>query len=288
MFRIPEGLEYHVWMAGACTIILSISAAACIEMSVHTEWSVLTIGLFLALAAALPLPIYWHERQRIDMRDAAATIPWALILAIILPLSVDAAARVGKPLQDANFVRLDDALGINVQRLMAWSTHSVVGAAINESYELLIPLLPIAILVPALTGRWRNARGFLFGNIVAFAVGLPLFALFPAVGPWYGYHLGATREQMQCQRDLFLLRVPGPYTFHPAGVVCFPSFHVIWAVLCGYALWEVRILRIPVTLLSGAIILSTVTTGWHYFSDLLAGLIVAALAIVAARSTKFA
>jgi membrane-associated phospholipid phosphatase len=70
---------------------------------------------------------------------------------------------------------------------------------------------------------------------------------------------------------------------HPAiyGVVCFPSFHVIWAILCAAALWTYKPLRVPVALVYGLIILSTMTTGWHYFIDVVAGAVVALLSLKA-------
>lgn len=286
MLRIPAALRFHLGMAGACAAILSISIVACRYESVHVAWRGLMIALIVAIGAVLPLPAYWHEKHRIDMRDAALMIPWAFVLAVILPLSVDAAARVARPLQDANFVRLDEAIGISVPHIMTWARNHLLGRVVDKSYILLIPLLPVAVLAPALTGRWREAQGFLVGNIAAFAIGLPLFALFPAVGPWYGYHLAATVEQLKCQSDLLLLRIPGPYSFQPAGIVCFPSFHVVWAILCVPALWGFRLLRIPVAILSGMIILSTLTSGWHYFSDVLAGIVVAIVSLVAVSLSR--
>jgi membrane-associated phospholipid phosphatase len=69
-----------------------------------------------------------------------------------------------------------------------------------------------------------------------------------------------------------------------AGVVCFPSFHAIWAVLCGYAFSGFRrYIRIPVYVLAALMFLSTVTTGWHYVIDVLAGLLVAVVSLLIAR-----
>jgi membrane-associated phospholipid phosphatase len=53
----------------------------------------------------------------------------------------------------------------------------------------------------------------------------------------------------------------------------------MWAILCARALWGFKPLRIPLAALSGMIILSTMTTGWHYFSDVLAGVLLAAVSI---------
>lgn len=272
--------NFHVRMACACTAILTLSIVGCRLTSIQiADGKSLAIALVVSLAAFMPLPLYWHERQRMDMREGALVIPWALILAVILPFSVDATARLGMPLQDANLVRIDRAFGFNVLEITAWASHHWLGSVINRTYPLLLLLLPVAAFGPALAGKWAEARDFVAANIAAFVIGLAAFALIPAIGPWYGYHVAGGLEQIRCQTDLLLLRVPGPYIFHPAGIVCFPSFHVIWAILCARALWGFRFLRFPVILLSGMIILSTLTTGWHYFADVLAGAIVAALSI---------
>jgi hypothetical protein len=57
----------------------------------------------------------------------------------------------------------------------------------------------------------------------------------------------------------------------------------MWAILCAQALWGYRFLRIPASLLSGLIVLSTMTTGWHYFSDVLGGILLAVVAMVASE-----
>ncbi len=276
--------RFHRWMACACAGILTISVIACRLTLVQPTLGDSMIALFVVLAGILPLPVYWHEKQRMEMREGAMTIVWALVLAIILPISVYAAARAGTPLQDANFVRLDAAFGISVPSMMTWASHHLIGSVVNRSYVLLIPLLPVAVFVPALTGKWKDARVFLVGNVAAFSIGLVAFALFPAIGPWYGYHFAGTAQQMRCQSDLLLLRIPGPNSIQAAGVVCFPSFHVIWAILCARALWGFKLLRIPLTVLATMIIFSTMTTGWHYFCDVLAGVIVAFLSIAIARA----
>jgi len=284
MHRLRYVSKFHRWMACACAGILVISVIACRLALVQLSLGDSMIALFVVLAGVLPLPLYWHEKQRIDMREGAMAIVWALVLAIILPISVYAAARAGMPLQDANFSRLDAAFGVSVPSMMAWASHHLLGVVLNWSYILLIPLLPIAVFVPALTGKWKDARVFLVANIAAFSIGLVGFALLPAVGPWYGYHFAGTAQQMRCQSDLLLLRIPGPNSIQAAGVVCFPSFHVIWAILCARALWGFKLVRIPLTVLATMIIFSTMTTGWHYFCDVLAGVIVAFLSIAIANA----
>jgi membrane-associated phospholipid phosphatase len=284
--RIDKIPAFHLQMGLASAVLLTVSFVGCQLTSVTIpDIAGISVAVAVVIVATLPLPIYWHEKGKIGLRDAALTIPWGFLFAAFLPFPVAVAARLGMGtnLQDTNFAHLDQSLGVNVPRLMIWASQHWIGDLANKAYSLLIPMIPVSFLLPALTGKVKYAQQFLSANLIAFAVGLPLFGLLPAVGPWYGYHFAARPDQTACQLSLLLLRQPGPYVFHPEGVVCFPSFHVIWAILCAYGLWGFRPLRVPVAIFSGLIILSTMTTGWHFFVDVLAGGLLAIVAIAVAR-----
>jgi hypothetical protein len=285
--RIQSGVDlgFHIRMAYGSFAVLIISFVGCRLTSIHTDISGRVIAIVVMFAMVAPLPIYWHEKGRTILRESALVIPWELLLAATLSFPVLIAARLRMPLQDSLFGRIDQALGVNVPAIVAWADHHWLGAAINRSYPWLLPFLAAASFVPALTGRMKDAREFLFANLVAFAIGVPLFAFLPAVGPWYYFHLAPNPAQAACWAQLLSLRLPGPYLFQEqaAGVVCFPSFHVVWTILCAAALWGFRPIRIPVAVLSAMIIASTLTTGWHYFSDVLGGIAVAAISMAIAR-----
>ena len=283
--RSSVDLDFHLRMTYAVSTVLIISFIGCRLTSIHTDISGRAIAIFLILAMISPLPIYWHEKGRTSLRESVLVIPWELLLAAILSFPVLIAARLRMPLRDTLFGRMDQLLGVNVPEIMAWANHHWLGRVLDRSYPWLLPFLAVAAFAPALLGKMKHAREFLLANLVAFAIGLPMFALLPAVGPWYYYHIAPNPAQASCWEQLLSLRLPGPYIFHEqaAGVVCFPSFHVIWAILCAAALWGFRPIRIPIALLSGMIILSTLTTGWHYFSDVLGGIAVAALSMAVAK-----
>jgi len=288
----PEQLRrgefrFHLQMGFAFALVFLVTAVGCRVKGVRVvDLSEIGVALFVALAAVAPLPLYWQEKGRTDFRDAALTIPWAMLFAVLLPFTVDVAARMNMPLWDETLTRTDLSLGVSVPGIVYWASHSWLGTLANKSYPLLVPMLPIAILAPALTGKVVHAQDFLISNLVAFTIGLTLFALMPAIGPWYGFHFPARPAQLLCESQFLAMRQPGPYSFEPAGIVCFPSFHVIWAILCARSLWCFPAIRIPVALLSGLIILSTLTTGWHYFTDVIVGIVLALISIGIAKASR--
>jgi membrane-associated phospholipid phosphatase len=279
--------SFHLWMAFAISLLLIISLAGCaltgIKLPELGPWAI----VFLVLTAMLlPLPAYWYEKGRADLLDPALILLWTLLLRLIIPLSVRVAARLRMPLQDSLLGHADEHLGVSVPAIMAWANHHWLGSVLNRSYSWVVILLPLAVLVPVLAGRSKYAKEFLVANLIAFAIGIPLFGLLPAVGPWRYYYLPPTPDQtISCEAPLLELRLPGPYILgsQEAGIVCFPSFHVAWAILFAAALWGFRWLRIPVALVSGMVILSTLTTGWHYFADVLGGILLAVISIALAK-----
>jgi len=279
---------FHLRMAFAISALLIISLAGCALTGIELPGLGASAMVFLALAAMLlPLPAYWYEKGRADLLDAALTLLWALLLRMIIPLLVRVAARLRMPLQDSWLGRADEHLGVSVPAIMAWASHHWLGNLVNWSYALVVIFLPLAVVLPVLTRRAKYAKEFLVANVISFVIGIPLFAFVPALGPWRYYHFPATQDQIAaCEAPLLALRLPGTYVLgsEGAGIVCFPSFHVAWAILFAAALWGFRPLRIPVALVTGMVILSTMTTGWHYFADVLGGILLAIISILLAKS----
>jgi PAP2 superfamily len=278
---------FHLRMAFAISILLIISLAGCaltgIEIPGLGSWAIYCLVI---AAMLLPLPAYWYEKGRADLLDSALTLLWALLVRLIIPILVQSGARLRMPLQDSFFGRADEHLGVSVPAIMAWTAHHWLGSVLNRSYAWVVILLPLAVLLPVLAGRLKYAKEFLVANLISFAIGIPLFALLPAIGPWRYFHIPPTQAQTAfCEAPLLAMRLPGTYVLgsQEAGVVCFPSFHVVWAILFAAALWGFRSLRIPIALVTGMVILSTMTTGWHYFVDVLGGIILAIISIVVAK-----
>jgi len=279
---------FHLWIAAAAAVVLITGVIGCALTRIHAgDVGSRILAVVIVLAVFQALPLYWHRKGRYALRDSSLTVLWAALLWTILPFPVDVAGRLGRafPLRDALLARVDASMGVNVAAIAQWSSHHAIGRAINVSYALLGPLLVLSFLVPGLAGRATAVKRLLVANLAAFAIGLPIFACMPAIGPWYGEHFAANRGQATCQADALLLREPGAYEHHPAGVICFPSFHVMWAIVCAQALAaSFRRLRWPAWILAALIVISTMTTGWHYFADVLGGFALAGASLSAARA----
>jgi hypothetical protein len=270
----------HLFMLSVCVCLFSLCAVGSWIGGVDSDWRALALAVGGLLPVALLPGVLWHDAGRRHERDAAFTLPWIVLLTALIPWAAVLSGRLGLPLRDALFLSLDDRLGFSVPAIVAWtSAHSRIGAVLNHSYSLLFLLLPVAAVLPAVTG-YRAAKRFLLANTIAFLVALPMFALLPAIGPWTGYHTAGSAAQRACEASIMAIRSGRPAA--GAGIVCFPSFHVIWAVLSAAALWPMKPLRIPATVLAILIVISTVTTGWHYVVDSLAGLVLAAIALACA------
>ncbi len=69
---------------------------------------------------------------------------------------------------------------------------------------------------------------------------------------------------------------------HMEGLITFPSFHAVWAVLFAWGFYPVKQVRVGAIMLNLFVIASTPIQGAHYFIDIVGGVTVAAIAIYAA------
>jgi membrane-associated phospholipid phosphatase len=82
------------------------------------------------------------------------------------------------------------------------------------------------------------------------------------------------------QYDAVRSTVPFAFTLKEAtGVITFPSFHAFFALVNIWAFRGHRRLFVPMAILNVAMVASTLSTGWHYVTDVLGSFLMAAAAI---------
>jgi membrane-associated phospholipid phosphatase len=282
--HLPVTWRFHVLMALACGCLFLLGTAYSLAHHLPLDIGPNIVLIVITTAVISPLALYYLDRNQPDRMDAALTIPWGVTFGLCIISIVGASARLHFPLRDMNYGALDSMLGVSIPAIREWSLHHQAGKVANASYPFLNWFLLSAFLVPALAGRATAARVFLFANVIAFAISIPIFTLWPAIGPWYAFHTAASPAQLGLQSEILGLHNGTSQAMNVAGLVCFPSFHVIWAILAAWALSTFRPMRIPAAILCTLIICSTVTTGWHYFCDVLSGGIIGVVSLLAARA----
>lgn len=192
-----------------------------------------------------------------------------------------------RPLIDHHLVEFDHLLGIHIPEVMAWfNRHPALDWLLNSAYGTLFHQTLFVLIFLG----FRNARRPLSLFVLRFMISLLpttlIHALFPAEGPFTAYHYDPTASQKHYLEDFRSLRSgrSREIGWHVGtGLITFPSFHTTWAMLLVLALRRHRLLFAASTLLNGLVILSTMTSGWHYFTDVLAGMAVCILTIVLIR-----
>ena len=204
--------------------------------------------------------------------NAAAILNY--ILAGLLPL----------PLWDQRFDAADRALGLDWLSMYHWiGAHPAIDTGSNIVYLALGPEFLILLLVLDGLGRSRDAtalrRYFTTSALVTVFSGI----LMPAAGAFVFYHLPIAHTtacviQVAALRDGSLRLID---LSNAQGLVAFPSFHAALAVICAYAARSLRYLALPAALLNVLIIGSAPAIGGHYYIDIFAGLVLAAIVITA-------
>ena len=210
---MPKVNRFHLFMAATWSTFIAVSVLGCQIMSITPVriGAIVTEDLAV-LALLLLVPVHWHKKKQEDRRESTLVIVWTVAWAAILRYTVLIAARMRMPLRDSLFASIDRSLGADIPAVMEWAVrHSWAGIVLNNSYASLRPLLILAAVLPAWAGKRKEAQEFIVSNIIAFAIVIPLSAVFPAIGPWAAYHFPGRVDQQHWENVLVALRSYGTF-----------------------------------------------------------------------------
>ncbi len=253
---------------------------------VLTAAFLLVCGLVAWVAACL--------RLRGFARTAAGIEAWALLSAASLTgiLGTYVTARLAAPFADTWMVAADRLIvpgidwpanmrGLGRQPLaMHWA---------NRAYASIQWQGSLLILLCCLTGHADRCAAFVLRWMIALALVCGIFALLPCLGPYSYFHIAHSEVPSVGSNIgwhqphlLTWLRMTGPIRLDPSaldGIVEFPSFHTVAAVLFAWGFWPIRWARWPMLALNLAMIAASIPIGGHYFIDVLAGAVIAWISI---------
>jgi membrane-associated phospholipid phosphatase len=265
---------FHGTMTVVVLIVLGVSMvglpAAGIRIQPAQLLPKICLYLFILAGAA------FYRYRRADQFVASLMIVfWMGLVSDLHVYPMFLAGRSGVEFSDELLVRLDRLIGLEVTDILRWlEPYPWIREWSEDVYFTLVFLMALAILGTTLLGRYRAAQEYVVSCVVAVLICFPIFAVFQAHGPWVYYGYPAPMHDAYVQ-IFAALRSEETFTMdlgYANGLICFPSFHTILAMLAGLALRSVPYVRWVGLGWACLIILSTLTTGTHYVVDVVAGL----------------
>ncbi len=186
------------------------------------------------------------------------------------------------PLVDDALARFDSAVGLAWPTQYAWAlAHPTLYGVMDFVYKLLLPQIPVVCFIVGYADPDR-LRVFTLANALGLTATLALFALFPAASTFtragvmqiadFAVQFDAVREHG--------LRVLDPMRL--TGLISFPSYHALLAVLVACAFWRMPKLFPFALALEVAIIAFSPLIGGHYIADIVVGIALGFAAFYAA------
>lgn len=118
-----------------------------------------------------------------------------------------------------------------------------------------------------------SLRKYCCALLLSALIGFCTYYFFPTTAPasqWQ--HALLTQEQYATGLKFLNIHHYQVLSTSAGGLIAFPSFHVIWSLLCLQLAMTTRYLIYPLYLFNTLLILSCVLLGWHYWIDIIAGI----------------
>ena len=139
-----------------------------------------------------------------------------------------------------------------------------------------------------MAGQQERCWALLRAWLCALLITLALFPFFPAVAAHTVYNVGPKIipfvEAINGLRDGSIRVLDGRSI---VGMITFPSFHATAAVLIAWGFSGIRVLKWPAILLNVLMTFTAIYVGGHYLIDILAGLVIAVVALTIVTRARF-
>jgi hypothetical protein len=280
--------------------LLASAAGVLVALLMTTGFYIEPLAFLVALVIAI---IYWRfgvqnarSAERWDPRvscSLAAIAQIILLISILTPLTY-LATSIGLPLWDTSLLIYDRALGFDFLNYLDFiNHHPQLMQILSPAYNSITwQLFAIGIVVPV-AGCYRRTGEAICAFMIALLATTCISAFVPAIGVYGTLGLSASdfpyfepNGYYDTLRDAPLLRdgqLRALNLLRLVGVLTFPSFHAASATLYMWAFWPLSWLRPIIIPLNIIMIAATPLGGGHYLVDVIAGIIVAVLAILATQ-----
>jgi hypothetical protein len=236
----------------------------------------------VAMIAAVGFFFDYTGRAR-PVSEAAHYCALWISFAVALAIYSYVVATLRMPMWDLRFARMDAALGFNWSAGFDWITSSnwTLRYLLSHAYNSIFVQVFFSTGYFALIKRSDRNRELLWIGMLSALITASLSGLFPALGPYVKGHMPAWSAVLVAIRNGSLSKFA---LADITGVVTFPSFHTVMAVLLVYVHRPPLRSFVPVAILNALMLVAIPFAGHHYLVDMIAGAAVASVSIAIGRA----
>ncbi len=183
------------------------------------------------------------------------------------------------------FNHLDHRLGFHLLTILQWvQGHPTLQSILIQFY---INILILALLLPlglALTKQDNAVYLYYTSFMISLMTCFIIYYFVPTTSPAAVYPATYfSSSQINLLHYFQAEHTHQPIHFKMSSVIGFPSLHAVWTILSFYCLSQLRWLKFPSIILCIITLFSIISTGWHFLSDVIAGVIISGLSIALAK-----
>lgn len=198
----------------------------------------------------------------------------------------------GAPI-DPILIKADHVLGFDWYNvLVGMASYPLLNEALFRIYNMVLPGMAVLIVVLGCTGHAERIYRYCLAVAVGALIAIAFWGTFPSVGAKAFYDLPQWVEARlslsvtpQYGHELMALLKNGPGYISPSdlrGLIAFPSYHGVLAMLLIWFARPVRWLFWPYLVINVIVLISTPIQGGHHMVDVLAAIPVTVLSLALA------
>ena len=284
--RVRQFRPTRLTLLLGCVLVAAALASFAVVAAAGMRFEPAPFMQFTGLAAGMFALAGWCRYRRLDARvaDAAAIVAIGTLALLACGVISNAGLRLGAAPIDGLLAASDAFAGISVDRsVRAIAAHpwaiDVLAWVYNVSGAAVVGLIGWALVTRRRAKAWELAGTVILAMQVVAVISIAT----PAVGAMVhldlldlqgnGLPRGAGVYHLEAFAHFHASTDPVLRLANMSGLVTFPSFHTVLALLATQALADTRARWLAVGW-TAAVIVSTVPIGGHYVTDLLAGFVI--------------
>lgn len=189
---------------------------------------------------------------------------------------------------DEAIIAFEQQFSIDLPGIIAWTKqHPIVDIILRCTYDTLpyqMCLIPLIILIH---GQLKALQDYYFLLLGTTLISFTFYYFYPTTAPasildsslFSPYQLATGIKFTQLHQHI------KPFTLE-GGLIAFPSCHTVWALCCTYLVRQWKAVFITLSMLNSILLCSCVLLGWHYLSDIIAGIFIVLIVYSGLRVTQ--